>query len=293
MVFTLLPGKMLTAGTICRDKADLYIDEWKPDENLNYENRILVATNKNIHHGIARALFLFTVPEDLTAADIKKAQIYLSGCSHCGGGNGGQVAFYALNKPFDEDADTWNSLGGGDWDAAVYSLAVLPEGSDWNEAVNGEPPADAFGFDVTTLLKGNLEKVRDNGIMMRFYDEHQDPYTHQNVAARESKDPLDFAPYLEITARGDIPCPAEVVFSDSKDNIEALRRFRNQVLAKTEEGRHIIAFYYHWAPLLSSLLMADPYLTMGARIIAEALMPTVVQVIEEERLMLDMTGEYN
>ncbi len=216
----LLPGNMLAAEIICQDTADLHIDEWYPDENLNYLDRIVVATNTNTHHGIARALFLFAVPEDLTSAGIKKAKIYLSGCSHCGGGKGGQVAFYALNEPFDEDTDTWNSLGGGNWDDSVYSRAVLPEGSDWNEAVNGEPPADAVGFDVTPLLKENLDKVRDNGIMLRFYDEHQDPYTHQNIASRESEDPLDFAPFLEITTREDNHCPAEVIFSDSKEKIE-------------------------------------------------------------------------
>ena len=42
--------------------------------------------------------------------------------------------------------------------------------------------------------RDNLDKVRTNGIMMRFVDEHQEPFTHQNVASRESQDPLDFPP---------------------------------------------------------------------------------------------------
>ena len=268
-------GNVLAAEIICPDTADLHIDEWYPDENLNYLDRIVVATNTNTHHGIARALFLFAVPEDLTSAGIIKAKIYLSGCSHCGGGKGGQVAFYALSEPFDEASDTWNSLEGGDWDDSVYSRAVLPEGSDWNEAVNGEPPADAVGFDVTPLLRGNLDKVRDNGIMMRFFDEHQDPYTHQNIASRESEDPLDFAPYLEISTRDDITCPAEVIFSESKGKQDALRRFRDGVLAKTAGGRYIMACYYRAAPTVSSLLMLAPSLRTGARKMAEVLLPLI------------------
>jgi len=155
---------------------------------------------------------------------------------------------------------------------------VLPEGNDWNEAVNGKPPADVAGFDVTELLKGNLDKVRDNGIIMRFFDEHQDPYTHQNIASRESEDPLDFAPYLEISTREDIICPAEVIFSENKGKQDALRRFRDGVLAKTAGGRYIIAFYYKAAPVVSSLLMLAPSLRTGARKMAEALLPLIIML---------------
>jgi hypothetical protein len=275
IIIALLHGNLLAAEIICRDAADIYIDEWYPDENLNYKDRILLATNTNTHHGIGRGLFLFDVPEELMPADIQRATVYLSGCSDCGGGKGGHAAFYALNAPFDEDTDTWNSLEGGNWDDSVYSRAVLPEGSDWNEAVNGEPPADAVGFDVTPLLKENLDKVRANGIMLRFYDEHQSPYTHQNIASRESDDPRDFAPFLEITTREGNQCPAEIVFSDSNEKVEVLRRFRDQVLAKTEGGRYLMSIYYHCAPRVSSFLMTDPYLRAGARTFADALLPLV------------------
>jgi cell wall-associated protease len=110
---------------------------------------------------------------------------------------------------------------------------------------------------------------------MRFYDEHQDPYTHQNIASRESEDPLDFAPYLEISTRDDITCPAEVIFSESKDKQDALRRFRDGVLAKTAGGRYIIACYYRAAPTVSSLLVLAPSLRTGARKMAEALLPLI------------------
>ena len=194
-----LSGKAPASEIICRDVADIYIDEWFPDQNFNYKTRVLVATNMNIHHGIARGLFRFDIPGDVDASEIKTAAIYLSACSHCGGGNGGLVGFYALNVLFDEETDTWNTLTGGDWDSSVYSEAVLPGGNGWNQAVDGEPPDGVEGLDITTLLKENLEKARANGIMMRFQDEHQEPCTHQNVASRESEDPFDFPPYLVIT----------------------------------------------------------------------------------------------
>jgi hypothetical protein len=189
----------LPASITCQDDSDVYIDEWHPDDNFNYKTRLLVATNGENHHGIARSLLRFDIPTELEAGSIGSASIYFSPCASCGGGNGGWVGFYALNQSFDEVTVTWNTFPvDGSWDDSVFATAVLPGGTDWNQAVNGEPPPDAQGINLTALLKGNLEKVRQNGIMMRFLDEHQLPSTHQNLASRESQDSLDFHPIIVI-----------------------------------------------------------------------------------------------
>jgi hypothetical protein len=257
MAFYLLTSTPVTAGIICQNVADVSIDEWFPDENLNYKDRIIISTNKNIHHGIARGLFLFDIPEELSADDITSASIFLSLCSHCGGGDGGAVAFYALNKPFDEETDTWNSLEGGKWDESLGAPGIIPAGNDWNEAVNGEPPADAEGIDITVLLKQNLQKVRENGIIMRFADEHQEPYTHQNIASKESDDLLDFAPYIVLNDdEDDTPCPAELLLSKThSDQLSLLRIYRDHVLSTTVLGRLAIKMYYSSAPLISNILL--------------------------------------
>lgn len=198
VLFT-LNTKVWSESVTCPDVADVYIDEWYPYDNFNYKTRLLVATNGENHHGIARSLLRFDIPTEIGAGSIGSASIYFSPCASCGGGNGGWVGFYALNQSFDEVTVTWNTFPvDGSWDDSVFSTAVLPGGTNWNQAVNGEPPPDAQGMDVTALLKGNLDKVRDNGIMMRFLDEHQLPSTHQNVASRESQDSLDFHPLLVI-----------------------------------------------------------------------------------------------
>jgi len=257
-------GQSMAASVRCEDIADVSIDEWYPDENFNYKTRLVVATNKNIHHGIARALFRFDIPSDIEVAEIKSANIYLSACANCGGGNGGTVGFFALNKPFDEAADTWSSLEGGDWDDSVYSQAILPEGNSWNQAENGESPPDVKGFDITPLIQDNLDKVRANGIMMRFLDEHQEPFTHQNVASRESSDPLDFHPFLIIQQKEPI-CPAEVMFQGEPETLNQLRKFRDQVLSKTPAGKTFIKLYYRFAPEISALLSANQELRLQAR----------------------------
>jgi hypothetical protein len=261
----------------CPAVADVAIDEWKPDENLNYMERVVLATNHNIHHGIARGLFLFDIPQDLEETDVRRASICLSPCHHCGGGNGGEVGFYALKAPFDEIADTWNSLQGGSWDNGTFSQAELPGGTDWNTAVNGEPPRDVKCLDVTELMKGNLGMARDNGIMMRFMDEAQEPSTWQSLASKESTDPLDFAPYMVIHTKR---CPAETAFDNDTATLDLLRRFRDGVLSKTPEGRRWTAFYYRQADVIAEMLEKSPELRFQTRAAVERLLPNIGLLVD-------------
>ena len=92
--------------------------------------------------------------------------------------------------------------------------------------------------------------------MMRFVDEHQEPFTHQNVASRESQDPLDFPPQIIIQTEAPL-CPAEVMLQSDIQSLSVLRKFRDQVLVKTPEGRKYIQLYYRHAAEISSLLVSD------------------------------------
>ena len=284
--FVLCSGLHAFAEAVtCRVLADVSIDEWYPDENLNYKDRLIVSTNKNIHHGIARVLLFFEIPDNMTASDIKSAAIYISPCSHCGGGNGGPVGFYALNQPFAEDNDTWNTLSGGDWDESAFTEVLLPWGIDWNQAVDGQPAADAQGMDVTKLLSNNFDKVRDNGIMLRFIDEHQEPYTHQNIASRESEDPLDFPPALVIQTQED-SCPAEVALKNREDDLTMLRQFRDRVLSNTPRGRQYVELYYRHAREIAGLLHSDKNLQVQAQHALQKLLPAIRQMNAAGRLVM-------
>ena len=264
---------------LCSAVADIAIDEWKPDENLNYYERVVLATNHNIHHGISRGLFLFDIPLDLEQTDVRRAEICLSACHHCGGGDGGEVGFYALNEPFHESTDTWNSLQGGSWDNDTVSKAELPGGADWNTAVNGEPPQRVKCMDVTELMKDKLEKTRNNGIMMRFMDEAQDPPVWQSVASHETTDPLDFAPYMVIHTKR---CPAKMVFENDTETLDLLRSFRDKVLSTTPEGRRWTAFYYRYAELISDLLEKSPALRRQSRAALEGLLPNIGLLVDDK-----------
>lgn len=170
-------------AVICPSIADVYIDQYYPDENLN-KTRVLISYHPS--KGVARGLFRFTIPETLDSSQITSATLYLSSSHHTGGGYAIDINCYALNAPFNESSDTWNSLSGGDYDTSVFSSGSLPSGNDW-----------ATSIDVTTLVTGNLEKFRGNGMLLRLQAEG--PLgLYQNIASSECIDPGDFAPYLDI-----------------------------------------------------------------------------------------------
>jgi hypothetical protein len=175
-------------AVICPSIADVYIDQRYPDENMNYKTRIIISYHPT--YGIARGLFKFDIADNISASDVTAATIYLSGSIHTGGGDAINVSCYALNEPFTEGSDTWTSLSGGDFDNGISSSGAIPAGNDWETS-----------FDVTALVTGNLAKLRNNGMLMKLQSESGDSY--QNIASRESVDPEDFAPYLDIVIDSD------------------------------------------------------------------------------------------
>jgi len=181
----LLRYQVLAETVTCPTIADVYIDELSPDENFNYKTRILISYHPS--KGRARGLLKFNIPMDLEASQIETATLYLSGSYHTSGGVSIDVNCYALNEPFSEGSDTWNTLSGGDYDTSVTSPGTLPAGNDWETS-----------FDVTALVTGNLQKLSNNGMLMRLQSEG--PLNeHQHIASREFTDPQDFAAYLEIS----------------------------------------------------------------------------------------------
>ena len=140
----------------CNTTADVFIDQCLDcspvglNTNFNDKTRLLISYHPT--HGIARGLLKFDIPSCITASQIQSATLYLSSSGHTGGGNAINISIHALNSPFNENTETWNTHSGGDYDSSVASSGALPAGNNWKTTVN-----------VTTLLAGNLHKVRNNG----------------------------------------------------------------------------------------------------------------------------------
>jgi hypothetical protein len=188
MLCTVLFAAHQAAAATCPVTGDVYIDSGSPTENFNDKTRVLISWHPT--HGTARGLWKFNIASSIQPSLIKSAKFHLSGSIHTGGGDAIDVYCYALNVPFNEGSDTWDSLSGGNYDTSVFSSGSLPAGNDWETTIN-----------VTALVKGNLTKVRNNGMLIMKQDEGVNSY--QNIASRETTDPEDFAAYLEIALNTD------------------------------------------------------------------------------------------
>lgn len=177
------------ADTItCPTTADVYIDQGSPTTNFNNKTRVLVSWHAT--KGIARGLLKFDIPSDIEASNIESAIMHVSKNSTAGAGVQITVSVYALNSFFGEATETWNTHSGGDYDTSVVSNGTLPS---WTTEITQAT------LDVTTLLAGNLNKVRNNGILIKITDE-SGTNVNQNFASKEDVDPY-FDPYLEIVCK--------------------------------------------------------------------------------------------
>ncbi|MDD5719095.1 MAG: DNRLRE domain-containing protein [Candidatus Krumholzibacteria bacterium] len=189
------------ADTItCPATSDVYIDQGTPDDSQGHRTRVLVSWHNT--YLAARGLWRFAIPAELQSEDITSAVMWVSRSSTTGAGSGIDVDVYALNTPFAEDTDTWNTLGGGDYDPSVVASGTLPA---W-----ATPPPCTASIDLTALLQGNLDKVRDFGILMLVQDEGSGANRFQNFATKEDTPPSTGA-YLEITVGGGTGVPAPPV----------------------------------------------------------------------------------
>jgi hypothetical protein len=191
-LIALMPSTLALANpVICPVVNDVYIDEGRPGDNQGHRTRVLVSWHAT--YLAARGLWQFDIPQEIEASQIISATLHVSRNSTAGSGTDIDVDVFALNAPFDEETDTWNTLGGGDYDSNVVSSGTLPSWSC--------PPPCTASLDLTALLKGNLEKVRTFGILMMVQGEGSVPNCNQNFATKEDAPPSTGA-FLEILIEG-------------------------------------------------------------------------------------------
>ena len=87
----------------------------------------------------------------------------------------------------------------------------------------------------------------------------------------EGKNPLDVL--LGGVGVGSI-CPVEAVSSDS-GVIEALRQFRNNVLANNQTGRELVSTYYRISPEVTEILIRHPLLSVRSAVVLKDIMPGI------------------
>ena len=81
------------------------------------------------------------------------------------------------------------------------------------------------------------------------------------------------------------PCPATLALKGEKESLNLLRRFRDEVLAKDEQGEKYIQLFYHHAPEVSLLLIKNPELRAKMAQLLRELLPEIKALLEGEEVI--------
>jgi len=77
------------------------------------------------------------------------------------------------------------------------------------------------------------------------------------------------------------PCCAEAIYGENSEKTELLRRYRDNVLSKSSEGREFIKVYYKLCPTIVDLLESRPALKNRAKAFIDSMLPGIRKKVEE------------
>lgn len=74
---------------------------------------------------------------------------------------------------------------------------------------------------------------------------------------------------------GPNPCAAESALGPDDPRLDMLRKYRDEVLAKSANGKKLISLYYRSSEDMAKLFEKNPALKQSARELLEAILPAV------------------
>jgi hypothetical protein len=77
-------------------------------------------------------------------------------------------------------------------------------------------------------------------------------------------------------------CAAETVLEDDSKSLELLRQFRDEVLAKSSNGKALIKLYYKKSPQVVELIEKTPALKEKCRIALKAIIPSIRTIVKNQ-----------
>ena len=102
------------------------------------------------------------------------------------------------------------------------------------------------------------------------------------VVASDSHGGITEGPIWTFTTQKVSLCTAEVVLEGDNESLAFLRQFRDEVLAKSANGRAIIKLYYEKSPQVVELIEKNPTLKENFRITLKSVMPSIRTIIKNK-----------
>ena len=77
------------------------------------------------------------------------------------------------------------------------------------------------------------------------------------------------------------PCCVKATYGEDSEEIDLLRKYRDEVLSKTSEGQVLIKIYYKFSPIATKLLEHRPLLKNKAKMIIDSMLPGIRKKVED------------
>ena len=75
-------------------------------------------------------------------------------------------------------------------------------------------------------------------------------------------------------------CPMTYALGEDSNDLNILRRFRDEVLSKTPLGKEIIKLYYQLSPAIVKIMVADEELKEEVKEMIEGILPMIKRKME-------------
>jgi len=76
------------------------------------------------------------------------------------------------------------------------------------------------------------------------------------------------------------PCAAEQIYGTNAIELTVLRKFRDEILNKTPEGRQLTRLYYAWSPAIVKAMGEDEAFKQEIKTILDSLLPVIKVIVE-------------
>jgi len=74
-------------------------------------------------------------------------------------------------------------------------------------------------------------------------------------------------------------CPARQLYGENSEEVNLLRKFRDDVARATPEGKHLITLYYQWGPVLTVAMEKNEAFKAEVKRLIDAILPMMRAVV--------------
>ena len=75
-------------------------------------------------------------------------------------------------------------------------------------------------------------------------------------------------------------CPARQLYGENSEEVNLLRKFRDDVARATPEGKHLITLYYQWGPVLTVAMEKNEAFKGDVKKMIDTLLPMIRLAVE-------------